>query len=174
MDPNATTSIVDKILENPQNWILFLTLIFTIIIGSVSLLSVILGFFTSKKYLDLRQEHLNIREQIQEDRKKLIQTRKEYDSIAKELRQKLHMAISGPELEKNRELLDACIDNLKKDAQLAKKHIETIIPALYDISESEQIEDIKRLLTILKLARKHTIPKLNAAVADALKRMGLD
>ncbi len=174
MDPNSTASVIDKILQNPQNWISFLILTFTIIIGFVSLLSVILGFFTSKKYLDLRQEHLNIREQIREDRKKLKQTRKEYDSIAKELRQKLHMAISEPELEKNRELLDACIDNLKKDAQLARKHIETIIPALYNISASEQIEDIKRLLTILKLARKQTFPKLNAAAADALKRMGLD
>ena len=174
MDPNAATSVVDKILQNPQNWISFLTLIFTIIIGSVTILSVILGFFTAKRHLELREEHLSVREQIQEENLKLRKTREEYDSLAREMRVKLNIAISGPDIEKNRELLDACVVNLREDAQLAKSYTDTIVPALYCVSETGTIEDVKRLLRIMKLAQKRGNTKLVAAAADALKRLGLD
>lgn len=166
MDPNTTSSVIDKILQNPQNWISFLTLTFTIIIGLTGLTSVIVGLYTGKKLWDLREEHLKISVKIKNAIDDLTQKQKEYDS----LRQLILQAICQPETEKSREVVDAAIESLKEKRIPDQQQNDTIISAMFRISESGDFPDLTRLLKILNLASSEKCTELQSNATKAINR----
>lgn len=170
MDPNVSVSFFDKILQNPQNWISFLTLIFTIIVGLSALLSVLVGFFTIKKFWELREQHLNITQKIKEEDTILQKTREEY-ALLKDM---LLQVAFEPDLSRNRELLDACIHSLESKGMLVEGTLEAITPAIYFVSERGAIQDAQRIVKIFRLASNSGIEELVSNCSKAFNRMKLD
>jgi len=170
MDPNASTTIIDKILQNPQNWISFLTLTFTIVIGLSGALSVIIGLFTAKRFWELRQQHFDITKEIQTEKSRLQKICEEYNFLKDML---LQVAFE-PDLCKNQELLDACIQSLEKNKMLQEGSLDVIVSAMYYVSERGTIKDAMRLIKIFKLATKLGIKELSSSASTAFNRMKLD
>ena len=170
MDPNVSVSILDKILQNPQNWISFLTLIFTIIIGLSALLSALVGIFTIKKFWELRELYLNITQKIKEEDIRLQETRTEYTLLKDML---LQVAFE-PELSRNRELLDACIQSLESKGMLVEGTFESITSAIYFVSERGAIQDAQRIIDIFRLATNMGKKDLASVCSKAFNRMKLD
>lgn len=162
---------MDKILENPQNWVSFLTLSFTIIIGLTVLLSAILGFFTTKRFWELRDEHAKVKASIKAENIKLQQKEAQYDSLIKKTECMLDRLATEPELSQHRELLDVCISRLKNNETVDSRYISTISPAMLYVSEKGDVRDAIRLVTIFKLSTDLSQNELAIASYQALNRI---
>ena len=145
MSPN-----IKLILDNPQNWIALLTCAFTVIVGSFTVSSLIIGFLTSRKYFELKEAVYKVKAGLEKDKEQVKSLREE---------NKKHVAnlfslLKDSSLEGDRENVSACIQLLQenRESELNDTLIEHTSSAIFNLSESNAPKDKERLVKIATLS----------------------
>ena len=169
MDPNTITEWTNAFLQQQQTFITGLTLICSVIVASVTALSVFVGFVAQKRYLEIKAEFEKLRSRINSEKQELRDIEQQYSTL--EIR--VNAMTTDSELVRGRELLDSLIERLNDDSfkdQLSEDTVHEIMSAMSSISITDELEDTKRLINVLSLARKCGLEGLVEQSLSSLKR----
>ena len=171
MDPNCP-SFIDKIVQNPQNWISFMGLAYTILIVPITIIAAWWGISTSKKFSDMQKDYSNVKEKTLKEVTKLEGVKNECDRMIERANKLIDQMNVDPDLNKRRELLDSCLSRLKSQKIIPTSVFSSLSIAMLFTSEKGNAADLTKIINIFTIATDSKQTDLAAIAYQALKRLG--
>lgn len=145
-----------------------LTLLFTLVIGLITLIALALGWSFYKRYDQVQQEYHDIKRQLGDAAQKCQEIMVTYSSVKGEL----DKITQEPERRRAREFLDTLIECLQQNkTQKLERMADDISSAMLYISETRHLHDAMRIFEILDYAINLEMPELVEHAQSALRRI---
>lgn len=175
MDPNTSAIVY---CQQAQTFISHLTYVCMMIIALATLVSLVFTIVTAvigssvyKLNKDLREEHDKLSLNIQDELSKLKKVTVEYKTQIRIAQKMTYNLTTDPKLKSSREFLDSFIDAVRGKKYKAGTQTGETVSAMYSLSELGSMEDMKRLVKIRDLAKKHDLDEIKSNATSALLRI---
>ncbi len=162
---------MDKIIENPQVWVSFLGLAYTIIIVPISIIAALYGVATSKKFNEMRKDYNNLRERSLKEMGRLNEVKAQCTEMIGKAKKVIQELESDAGLSKRRELVDGCLSCLKEKRPVRGDALGTIETAMLFLSEKGTGADLAKIIAIYTYALDSNQVELAKISYAVLKRM---